>query len=133
MLGYDELEDGIAQKLKALVIEMLLLFFVSNTRMRERLSQEMRIPKLITDALFERMHVWLGGRRAVRLFFVNANGSDHVDGPLQDGVVQGRTFSAAGAFSGLRRIDFGIGAGEESGFIQMRPIGFKNESGHAFR
>jgi len=57
MLRHDQLEDRISQKLKALVIEVLFLFFVSNARMSEGLSQEMRIPKLITDALFERMHV----------------------------------------------------------------------------
>jgi len=57
MLRHDQLENCIPQKLKALVIEGLLLFFVCNARMSEGLSQEMRIPKLITDALFERMHV----------------------------------------------------------------------------
>ena len=57
MLRHDQLENCIPQKLKALVIEVLLLFFVCNTRMSESLSQEVRIPKLITDALFERMHV----------------------------------------------------------------------------
>jgi hypothetical protein len=57
MLRHDQLEDGVAQEFEALIIEMLLLFFVSNARMGQGLSQELGIPKLITDALFERMHV----------------------------------------------------------------------------
>ena len=57
MLRHDQLEDGVAQELEALIIEMLLLLFVSNARMSQGLGQEMWIPKLITDALFERMHV----------------------------------------------------------------------------
>ena len=121
------------QKFEALIIEVLLLFFVSNARMSQRLSQEMRIPKLIMDALFERMHVSLG-RRAARLLLVNSNGCHHVNRPLQDRVVQSRTLAGRGAlFAGLRGVDLGIGAAEKSGFVEMRPIGFKNESGHAFR
>ena len=57
MLRHDQLEDGVTQEFKALVIKVLLLFLVSNARMSQGLCQEMRIPKLITDALFEWMHV----------------------------------------------------------------------------
>ena len=31
------------------------------------------------------------------------------------------------------RLKLGVGAGEQSGFVEVRPVGFKNESRHAFR
>ena len=110
MLGYYQLEDGVTQKFKALIIEVLLLFFVSDARMSEGLRQEMRISKLITDALFERMHFCLRGWRAAWLLLVNSDGSDHIDRPLQVGIVQRRGVSRPRAFSGLRGIDLRIGA-----------------------
>jgi len=52
MLGEDELEHGITEKLKSLVIEMMSLGFVAEARMSERFSQKQRVSELISDALF---------------------------------------------------------------------------------
>jgi hypothetical protein len=130
LVAHDQVEDRVAQELEPLIVEMLPLFFVGNARVSEGLSQETGITKLIPDALFERMHVSLG--RAVRLFFVNSDRSHHINRPLQSGVVQSRSVPAPGAPL-LARLNLGIGAGEQGGFIEVRPVGFKNESRHAFR
>jgi len=132
MLGHDELQDGVAEKFEALVIEMFFLSFGRNARMSQRLDEQTDITELITDALFQRMHVSLG--RAVRRFFENADRRHNVDRPLQDRVVEGRGVSAAGAplLRVLRRLDLGIRSRQQSGFVQMRTVGFKNKRSHAF-
>jgi len=56
MLGHDELEHGVAEKLKALIIEMMPMGLVPKTRMSQRFRQEKRIAKLVTDTFFERIH-----------------------------------------------------------------------------
>src|SRR6266704_2559408 len=56
ILGDDELEDGATEKFQALIIKMIALRFVAETRMRERLRQQQRIAKLVTDAFLERSH-----------------------------------------------------------------------------
>ena len=68
MLSHDELKDCVAQELESLIVEMLFLFFVRDARMGEGLSQETRISKMITDALFERVHVFARGRRLFGCF-----------------------------------------------------------------
>ena len=67
MLRHDELQNRVAQKLQPLVIEMMLLRFVSQARMRERFRQQERIAELVTDAVFERIHV--EGKATRRLGF----------------------------------------------------------------
>jgi hypothetical protein len=56
MLGNHELEHRIAQELEALVIEMIAMRLVAQTGMRKRLRQQQRIPKLVTNPFFERVH-----------------------------------------------------------------------------
>ena len=56
MLRDDELQDRIAEKFEALIIELRPLFFVRDARMSERFGEQLRIAKLIADAFFERMH-----------------------------------------------------------------------------
>ena len=60
MLGHDELQDGVAEKFEALVIEMFFLSFVRNARMSQGLDEQTDITESITDALFQGMHVSLG-------------------------------------------------------------------------
>jgi hypothetical protein len=57
MLRYHELQDRIAQKFEALIIEMMLLGLMSHAGMRECFRQQERIAKLVTDAVFERVHL----------------------------------------------------------------------------
>ena len=56
MFRHDELKDGVAQELQALVIEIAPMRFVAKTRMSERLREEKRITKLVADAFFQRVH-----------------------------------------------------------------------------
>jgi very-short-patch-repair endonuclease len=42
-----------------LVIEMTLLRFVTETRMRQRFREQQRVAKLVADSFFQRMHVIL--------------------------------------------------------------------------
>jgi len=56
VLGEDELENGVAEKLQALIIEMVALGFVAEAGMGERFRQEERIAEFVFDALFERIH-----------------------------------------------------------------------------
>ena len=64
MLRDDELKDGVAQELEALIVELLPLFFMRDARMSQGLGQELRILKLITNAFFERVHE--GDRQGAR-------------------------------------------------------------------
>ena len=56
VLGDDELQDSVAQKLETLVVELRPLLFMRDARMSERLDEELWILKLITNAFFERVH-----------------------------------------------------------------------------
>jgi hypothetical protein len=56
MLGDDELEDGVTEKFESLIIKVSALFLMPHTRMGERLPEQLRIAKLMRDALFQRMH-----------------------------------------------------------------------------
>ena len=56
VLRDDELEDGIAQELEPLIIELFFLFFMREARVGQRLGQQARILKVITNPFFERMH-----------------------------------------------------------------------------
>jgi len=60
ILGEDQLEDRIAEKLKALVVEMAPRRLMADAGMSQRLRQKERIAKLIAQALFKRAH--RGGR-----------------------------------------------------------------------
>ena len=64
VLGKDELEDGVAEELQALIIEMVPLRFVAQTGMRERLREEERVAELVVKALFERVHAGAENKRA---------------------------------------------------------------------
>jgi hypothetical protein len=56
ILGDDELENGVPEKLEPLIIKMIALRLVTETGMSQRLRQQKRIAKLITDAFLERTH-----------------------------------------------------------------------------
>jgi hypothetical protein len=65
VLGDDELQDSVAQEFETLVVELRPLLFMHDARMSERLGEELRILKLITNAFFERVHE--GDRQGARL------------------------------------------------------------------
>ena len=54
-----------ARGLETLVVELRPLLFMRDARMSERLGEELRILKLITNAFFERVHE--GDRQGARL------------------------------------------------------------------
>jgi hypothetical protein len=51
-----ELENGIAQKFEALVVELHPSTFMRHARMSEGFCQESRILKSITNSFFQRVH-----------------------------------------------------------------------------
>src|ERR1043166_6317263 len=53
----DQLKNRVSQKLQTLVIKMISLRLVGQARMGQRLRQQKRIAKLITDTFFERTHL----------------------------------------------------------------------------
>src|SRR5260370_4439831 len=53
----DELEDTVPENFQALIINMIALRFVAETRMSERLRQQQRIAKLVTNAFLQRTHL----------------------------------------------------------------------------
>ena len=55
-LGKDELQNGVAEKLKALIIKVMALSLVPERWVGQRLRQQERIAKLIFQALFEWIH-----------------------------------------------------------------------------
>src|SRR5256885_7436563 len=57
VLGDDELEDRVAQEFQTLIVEMTLLRFVTETRVRQRFGEQKRIAKLVIDSFLERMHL----------------------------------------------------------------------------
>ena len=68
MFGDDELQYGVTQKFQPLIIEIMKLGLVSNTRMGQRFREEERISELITNAFFERSHLGGSLRQAKRFF-----------------------------------------------------------------
>ena len=66
MVGEDELEDGVAEKFEALVVEMVHLRFVAKAGMGQRFGEQERIAELVFDPLFERSH---GRWRLTELLF----------------------------------------------------------------
>ena len=56
MFGNDKLQHRVTEKLQTLVIKMIALGLVAQTGMRQRLRQQKRIAKLITDAFLDRTH-----------------------------------------------------------------------------
>src|SRR4051812_25481203 len=56
MLRDDELEDGIAEVLEPLIVEMMPMRFVAETRMSQRLGQQQRVAELVADTFFKRVH-----------------------------------------------------------------------------
>jgi hypothetical protein len=56
VLRDDELQNGVAQELEPLIIELFFLFFMRDARVRQRLGQEAWILKVITNPFFERVH-----------------------------------------------------------------------------
>src|SRR5438132_7782735 len=57
MFGNNELENGIAEKLQALIIKMITLRLMAYAGVRERFRQQKRIAEFVTDAFFERCHI----------------------------------------------------------------------------
>lgn len=55
-LGEDELNDGVAQELEALIVEVRLLRFVSQAGMSERFREEQGVPELVVNLLLEGLH-----------------------------------------------------------------------------
>jgi hypothetical protein len=54
----NELENGVPEKLKPLIIKMIALRLVTETGMSQGLRQQERIAKLITDTFLERAHLY---------------------------------------------------------------------------
>src|SRR5438552_2263181 len=57
ILGNNELENGVAEKLQALIIKMIPLRLMAQAGVRERFRQQKRIAELVANAFFERCHV----------------------------------------------------------------------------
>ena len=99
--------------------------------MSERLGEELRILKLITNAFFERVHEGDRSGRAARLLFVDFDRGNEIDSALQNRIMQRRRFLpalAAPLLGRLRRFDLRIGPGEERRFIEMGPIGLRRQT-----
>jgi len=89
VLGNDELEDGVAEEFKPLIVELFSLPFMRHARVSERFGQESWVPKLITDSFFERMSHGVDSLgRAARLFLVNFDRGNKIDPTLQDRIMQ---------------------------------------------
>ena len=52
VLSENELKDGIAQKLQALIVEMVTLRLMAQTGMRESLCQQERVTEFVAETLF---------------------------------------------------------------------------------
>lgn len=57
MLRYHELQDRIAEKFQTLIVEMMPLCLMPHARMRKRFRQQERVAELVTNAVFERIHL----------------------------------------------------------------------------
>jgi hypothetical protein len=56
VLCEDELEDGVAEELKALIVKMMALGLVTEAWVGKRLGQEEGVAELVVDALLQRGH-----------------------------------------------------------------------------
>ena len=145
MLRHYELQDRIAEKLQALIIEMMLLGLMSDARMRERFRQQERIAELVTNAVFERVHlerkslsegldfskerrspvrrlhraVWKAPLLGFALSFLkNRDGGHQIERPLKHSVTHRRFFRAtASPLRGFHGFELRVLAGNESGFV----------------
>src|SRR6185437_5916599 len=57
IFGDDKLQNRITKKLQALVVLVIALLFVGETRMRQCLLEQSLIAKMVAEALLERFHV----------------------------------------------------------------------------
>src|SRR5437773_2326086 len=57
IFGDDKLQDRITEKFQALIVLVIALFFVGDTRMRQCLLEQSLIAKMVAEALLERFHV----------------------------------------------------------------------------
>src|SRR5437660_3714222 len=57
IFGDDKLENRITEKFQSLVVLLISLFFVGETRMRQCLLEQSLIAKMVAEALLERFHV----------------------------------------------------------------------------
>jgi len=57
MLGHDKLQNRIAEKLQPLIVEVAAMRLMSQAWVSKRLREEERIPELVPDAFFERIHL----------------------------------------------------------------------------
>src|SRR5437762_10988524 len=138
MLGNDELQDSVAQKLEALIIEIRPMRLVSQTRMSEGLRQKERVPELVADSFFERIHP----RRMLNpvrkfsnslLLLENLDRSHQVQGTLQNGVVDTAFFRIRfPSLCRLHRLQLGVRPRNKRRFIQMRPRILYYERRHPF-
>ena len=56
MLGDDQLENRVSQKLEPLIIEMMPVRFVPETRVRQRLRKQERVAKFVADPFLQWIH-----------------------------------------------------------------------------
>ena len=56
MLRKDDLQNRVSKKFEALVVEVVPLGFMTQTRVSERFRQEKGVTELVLDPLFERIH-----------------------------------------------------------------------------
>jgi hypothetical protein len=54
---HHQLQNGITQKFEPLIINVITLFLVPDTRVCQRLFQQTRVAKSVTEAQLERVHV----------------------------------------------------------------------------
>src|SRR6476469_4988404 len=57
IFGDDKLQNRITEKFQSLVVLVIALFFVGETRMRQCLLEQSLIAKMVAEALLERFHV----------------------------------------------------------------------------
>ena len=57
IFGDDKLQNRITEKFQSLVVLVIALFFVGDTRMRQCLLEQRLITKMVAEALLERFHV----------------------------------------------------------------------------
>lgn len=72
MLGHEQLQNGVAEKFETLIIKMVALGFVPETRMRERFREQKRVPKFVADSLLEWIHA-TSNLAGIGHFFQRAN------------------------------------------------------------
>jgi hypothetical protein len=56
MLRHEQLQNGVTKKFETLIVEVMPLGFVAETRMRQRFREQKRIPKFVADAFLEWIH-----------------------------------------------------------------------------